>query len=266
MDPLRFTSCQAESEDSHCRSIARYLAGRLGLRIEFVGDVPWRERERMLDAGEIQAGWICGLSYVWRADRPPGAPIELLAAPVMSAPRYAGRPVYFSDVVVRRSSRFRFFEDLRGAIWAYNEPNSHSGYNAVRDHLAALGETAGYFRRVIESGAREMTLCMILDGQIDASAIDSTVLESAVQRFPAIRSRLRVVETLGPSPVPPWVVLRTLPQELRSALRTELLTMHLDPQGSAVLARAQMSHFATVADQDYDPIRRMAQEAERVAL
>ena len=33
----------------------------------------------------------------------------------MAAPRYQGRPVYFSDVIVRRDSPAMVFDDLRGA-------------------------------------------------------------------------------------------------------------------------------------------------------
>jgi phosphonate transport system substrate-binding protein len=88
---------------------------------------------------------------------------------------YKDRPVYFSDVVVRRDSKFHTFADLRGASWAYNEPGSHSGYNVVGYHLATLGEGSGYFGQVVESGAHQVSLQMILDGRIDASAIDSLV-------------------------------------------------------------------------------------------
>src|SRR5512136_2017151 len=143
---IKVTSIQSENADFICQRITRYLSARLGMDAEFVNQIPWQERERLLDAGEIQLGWMCGLPYVRKADRT-GAGIELVAAPVMRHPRYAGRPIYFSDVIVRRDSRYAAFADLRGAAWAYNEPNSQSGYNITRYHLARLGETRGYFGR-----------------------------------------------------------------------------------------------------------------------
>ena len=84
-----------------------------------------------------------------------------------------------SDVIVRADSPFLSFADLRGAVWAYNEPRSHSGYNVVRYHLAAKGMPAAYFGRVVESGSHHNSLQMILQRSIDAAAIDSTVLEAA---------------------------------------------------------------------------------------
>ena len=104
--------------------------------------------------------------------------MELLAVPVPAGPRYHGRPIYFSDVIVRKQSPFQTFADLRGAAWAYNEPRTlHSGYNVVRAYLAELGERDGYFGGVVESGAHQPSIEMIVDGRADCSAIDSTVLE-----------------------------------------------------------------------------------------
>jgi phosphonate transport system substrate-binding protein len=184
----------------------------------------------------------------------------------MEAARYGGRPVYFSDVVVHRESQFQTFADLRGASWAINEPSSHSGYNVVRYHLATLGEFSGYFGRVIESGAHQASLKMILDGGIDGSAIDSTVLELELKRDPAIRSQIRIIESLGPSPMPPWVVLRSLSPDLREDLRDLMLRMHRDPRGRTVLTEGLVARFESIEDGDYDAIRRMARKAELVTL
>jgi phosphonate transport system substrate-binding protein len=265
MDRIKTTSLQAQNANFVVAAVTDHIAERLGVSAEFIVDLPWQERESLLDTGRIQVAWICGWPYVRKVDRPEPA-IELLAAPVMRGARYKDRPVYFSDVVVRHDSRFHTFADLRGASWAYNEPGSHSGYNVVRYHLATLGEVSGYFGQVIESGAHQVSLQMILEGRIDASAIDSTVLEEEFHRQPSIRSRVRILEALGPSPIPPWVVLRSLAPDLRRSLRELLLGMHRDPEGRAILAQAHMTRFAHVEDSDYDVIRDMARLAEQVRL
>jgi phosphonate transport system substrate-binding protein len=264
-DSLRFTSLQAENADHIVSGITDYLAARLGISIEPILEIPWQQREALLDEGQIQVAWICGLPYVCRVRRA-DPQIELLAAPVMRGARYGDRPVYFSDVVVRQDSGFRTFADLRGATWAYNDPGSHSGYYVVRYHLALLGEEFGYFSRVIESGAHQVSLQMILDGHIDASAIDSTVLEEEYRRQPALRSRLRTLETLGPSPMPPWVLQKSLPRGLRRSLRDSLLGMHRDPAGEAILAKGHVARFAQVQDSDYDAIREMERLASSAKL
>jgi phosphonate transport system substrate-binding protein len=247
------------------RALARYLADRLAIPAEFVEDIPWPERERRLDAGEIQVAWICGLPYVRKVDQAE-PPLELLVAPVMQGRRYQNRPIYFSDVVVHRDSPFHTFAELRGASWAYNEPGSQSGYNITRYHLATLGEFGGYFGQVIAAGAHQTSLQMILARQVDASAIDATVLELELALHPEIAGQIRVIDTFGPSPIPPWVISKQAPQALRETLRTLLLDMHHTPAGRAILAKARMGRFVRVEDHDYDPIREMAAQAATVTL
>ena len=260
---LRFTSCQAEIAESFCKALAAFIGDKLAIPTEFIGDIPWQQRERLLDRGDIHVCWICGLPYV-RKSNCEKKTVELLSAPVMRHPRYGGRPVYYSDVVVQADSSFRSFEDLRGGTWAYNEPGSHSGYNLIRYHLAMGGLGAGYFGRVVESGSHQSSLRMLLERAIDATAIDSTVLEMVLMKDPSIVERIRTITILGPSPAPPWVVHGSVSNDVRRALRQEFLSMDKDPRGRRILEDAGMLWFARVSDHDYDPIREMDRVAATV--
>lgn len=265
MEAIKTTSLQAENANFICKAITDYIGKKLAVPAEFIDYVPWQERKRRLDAGEIHLSWLCGLPYVREADQV-NPNIELLVAPVMRHKRYQKRPIYFSDVVVHRDSDFHTFADLRGGSWAYNEPNSHSGYNLTGYHLAKLGEGSDYFSKIVEAGAHQTALEMVLNRQIDGSAIDSTVLEQELARSASLKDQLRIIEVFGPSPIPPWVILRSVPSELRYALRQVFLQMHQDSEGQAILKTGHMERFVPVADQDYDPIRHMAQRAESVKL
>ncbi len=248
-----------------CLDLAGYLSKRLPISVVPILDVTWQERDRLLDQGQIDMCWICGLPYTLKVDRQ-DSNIELLTAPVMQGERYQDRPIYYSDVVVHKDSSFQSLADLRNASWAYNESGSHSGYNVVRYELAARGETSGFFGRVIESGAHQNSLKMILNREVDASAIDITVLEQEFRDDPSLRSKIRIIDTFGPSPIPPWVVSKNLPVELRQNLKEVFVRMDQDPEGRAILARGHMIRFARVEDRDYDPIREMARKAANVQL
>lgn len=262
---LRFTSCQAPVAERFCAGVADYVGHRLGIAVEFIDGIPWPERLREFDAGHIHVCWMCGLPYVWRADGADPS-MELLGAVVASGRRYADRPVYFSDVLVQRDSPWSSFAALEGATWAYNEPSSHSGYNATRHRLAEMGRERGYFASVVMAGSHESSLRLLLDGAVDATAVDSTVLDLVCQTDPDVAGRLRRIACFGPSPSPPWVIGRAVPEDLRCAVRDVLLTMSTDPQGRNVLVSGLASRFAAVTDADYDPIRRMARESARVEL
>jgi phosphonate transport system substrate-binding protein len=257
---LTISTCMASNMDDHCRDLAHYLSLRLSLPVELIIDVPWQERERLLDEGKLDLCWICGLPYIRKVAQAPGS-MDPLVAPVMSGSRYQNRPIYFSDVVVHRDSPYLSLDDLQGAAWAYNEPGSHSGYGVVRYALALRGKTLNLFGRVIESGAHQTSLAMILKKEIDGSAIDSTVLELELVHHPEIASRLRIIDTFGPSPIPPWVVSRKTSPEMRTALLDALTHLDMDPKGKAILQKAGIARFAPVVDRDYDPIREMARIA-----
>ena len=260
---LRFTTCQAQIAEPFCEGLTAFMARRLGIPTEFVCDIPWQERERLIDRGEVGVGWICGLPYV-RKRSSGGADIELLAAPIMKHPRYELRPVYYSDIVVHAKSSFHSFDDLRGATWAYNESGSHSGYNLIRYHLATRGIRGNYFTRVVESGSHQDSIQMILEGCIDASAIDSTVLEMALNRNPGLARKIRTIAVLGPSPAPPWIIHRSVPDDVRDALRREFIAMHEDAEGRAILDTAGILRFGEISDESYYPILQIDRIASSV--
>ena len=247
MDELRFVSLAAESAAELWRAVTGHLERRLGIRVRIVDEVPWQARERMLYRGEAHVGVVCGLQYVLATDRGEDPGVELVAAPIMHGARYRNRPVYFSDVVVRNDCQARSLADLRGCTWAVNEPTSQSGFNITRYTLAARGETSAFFSRVVESGAHERSLELLLDGVVDATAIDSTVLE-------ALRPDVRAIDTLGPSPIPPLVASRRVPQALREALANALIGLSVGP----------VQNFARVRDADYNEIRSMTRIADRL--
>jgi phosphonate transport system substrate-binding protein len=262
---IKFTSCQAPSADRFCAAIVQLIGRRLGVRTEFVNNVPWSERERGFDEGAIEVCWMCGWPYAERADSR-SADFHLLAARVMGDSRYLDQPIYFSDLVVRADSPFQAFDDLRGGSWAYNEPKSHSGYNAVRYLLAKQNGDGRFFRSVIESGSHAASIDRILTGELDGAAVDSTVLDSIRQNDPERASLLRVIGTIGPSPAPPWVMRSTLSPALRHALRNEFLAMHEHPGGRAILEAAGVKRFGAVTNEDYDPIREMAAAGATIQL
>lgn len=202
------------------------------------------------------AGFLCGLLYV-HLSATEEDPIELLAAPVLRGSRYQGRPHYFSDIVVRRDSRFHSFDDLRGCTWAYNEEVSHSGYNLVQYSLLERQGHTNYFRSTVKSGSHTQSLQLVLAGQADAAAIDSHVLEVILQKDRGLASQLHRIDHLGPSSMPPIVVARRLPSQLKRKLQHILTHMHLDPVQAELLQAGEIERLVAVQDEDYNDIRAM---------
>jgi ABC-type phosphate/phosphonate transport system substrate-binding protein len=138
------------------QAVTEEVGRRLGIATELVVETSYESCEK----DENEVCFVCSLPYVTWERR--GLDLAVpVAAPVLQGDRYEGRPIYFSDVIVHRDSPLRSFLDLRGRSWAYNEPLSHSGYGITRYHLAQLGETNGFFGKVVEVG---LVAQMRLDG------------------------------------------------------------------------------------------------------
>src|SRR5262249_18743209 len=236
--------------------IARYVGDKLGIPTELAVGSGYH---RM--TSEADVAFICGLPYVQLRKRHHRA-IEPLAAPVLRGPRYNGRPVYYSDVVVRRTSPFRTFADLRGRSWAYNEPHSHSGYGVTRYRLIQLGQTNGFFSRVVEAGWHERSIRMVCSGEVDASAIDSQVLAVALRDYPELAMCLRVIDTFGPSSIQPVVAGPALSDRLKADVQAVLVEMGQDPEAQHHLAHGFVERFVPVDDSTYDDVRDMLAAAE----
>ena len=253
---LRFATFLAPSMLPVYQAIVNYVGQRLGCTTSLVVGASFGA----FAAGEVDAGFICGLPYVDLVAQTPPAVVPL-AAPVLHGARYGGRPVYFSDVIVRHDSPFRSFADLRGARWSYNDLDSHSGYNLTRYELVRRGETRGYFGAVLAAGWHQESIRWVAEGTVDASAIDSQVLAMALRDDPALAVRLRVIATFGPSTIQPVVAAARLPEDVRTGIRDAVLAFGEESAARAVLAAGFVERFVPVDDATYDDIRQMRDAA-----
>lgn len=241
------------------RFMIKHLGDKLGCEIELIVGSDYNE------VFKADLAFICGLPYVlYTRPRFASSPVEALVAPVLQGERFQNRPIYFSDVIVHRDSPFHCFADLRGCSWAYNEPQSQSGYGITRYWLAKLGETNGYFGKVVETGFHQKAIRKVRNREVDASAIDVQVLAVELRQHPQLAEQLRVIASLGPSTIQPLAAASHLPRALKQEIKTIFTEIHRDPAGRAYLDRGFIDHFVSVGDTDYDDIRTMLATCEEL--
>jgi phosphonate transport system substrate-binding protein len=231
--------------------IATHLSRTLNYPIELVVGSSYGE------VYQSEFSFICGLPYVLRTPPRQPARIQAIVAPVLQGERYQNKPIYFSDVIVHQDSPFRSFADLRNHSWAYNEPESQSGYGITRYWLAKSGDTGGYFRRVTEAGFHQTAIRMVCDRQVDGAAIDSLVLQTELRLYPEFSAKLRVIDSLGPSTIQPFIASSNAPSSLVEDVRAVLTEMHCHTEAGDRLRSAGIDHFVRVDDTDYNDIREM---------
>jgi phosphonate transport system substrate-binding protein len=243
------------------RAVGNSLGRHLGRSVEVVQGKfdPLDDPDLAGDRWDLL--FICGLPLMRYGQREPHQ-LRPLVAPVMSAARYGGQPGYFSDVVVRADSDRHSWEDLAQSVFCYNERGSHSGYSRVGYELSQRGLDWGFFGQQVESGGHVRSLHAILTGEADCAAIDSTVIDQALRDDPTLGQKLRIITSLGPSPMPPIAISQRLGQDLMHTLQQALLQPDATLQQH--LTQAGISHFVAVDHATYEPVLAMYEESEAV--
>jgi len=195
------------------------IARRLGAELMFEERIsgPLAGDDEPFSRGDADIGFICAPSY-----RMLRGTMELLPALVPLDARAGGRPVYFADVVVRRDSRVRTFDDLRGGRWAYNDRNSRSGWFSMIERAGG----AEFFSSLLHAGSHLRSLDAVAGGRADAAAIDSNVLALHP------RDDLRVIESWGPFAIQPAIIRSAIPEERKREVAATLLSIRRDELGT----------------------------------
>jgi phosphonate transport system substrate-binding protein len=176
---------------------------------------------------------------------------------VLARERYAGRPIYYSDVIVHRDSPITSIEELQVRSWAYNDPASHSGYSLTLYELVRMGARTGFFSRVVEAGFHQYAIRMVAARAVDAAAIDSQVLAVELRDHPRLAACLRVIGPFGRPPSSQSSPPAGCRDQLQTAVRDVSLALggHAGPESA--LAQGFVERFVVIHDGDYDDIRAM---------
>jgi len=192
--------------------------------------------------------FMCGLPTGQRTDR-----YEPLVAPVLAQERYGGRPIYFSDLVVKAGTGGPPMPSWR---IAYNDKESFSGWVAPRWGLAALGLEPDAMTWVV-TGSHLVSLEAVSKGAADAAGIDSMVLD-LISGDAAPAAGLVTIESFGPWPAPPLSTSIGMDRAVRAELAGVLTSMHEDPSGAHLLATWGVERLAAVDAAEYERLARFA--------
>jgi len=75
-----------------------------------------------------------------------------------------GYPVYWTQYIVARDSKYQTLADLAGAKWGYPDQASTSGYMVPTVELAAAGITPG---EQVQTGGHNQTVTAVYNGEVD---------------------------------------------------------------------------------------------------
>jgi phosphonate transport system substrate-binding protein len=232
------------------RQLVEYLGRKLAVKAVLVQRRSYKQVSELLEHGEVDAAFTCGLPYVLDHER---FGVELLAAPEVKE-----GPVYFSYVIVPADSPARSLQDLRGMRYAFSDPLSNSGWLVPARELARSGTTPeAFFSRTMFTYSHAASVEAVSVRFVDGASVDSYVYDALARSGSATVAATKVIARSGPHPFPPVVVRPGLSAELKGRLRAALLAMDHDPDGQAILAAMGFERFVAAEDRSFDGIRAM---------
>ena len=214
---------------------------------------------------DLGLAMMCGLPFAQQSHAPaalqgPRA-LTLIAAPLPSPPRYGGKPVYFTDIVVRADAPSRTLEDTFGGVVGYTLADSLSGGVALLHHLnsfrtaqrprlyrAALGNLI-HARGVIEA---------LVAGRIDVGPLDSYYHDLLRRHEPGFAALVRTVASTPALPIPPLVATAAVSGDTVTRLRAGLLATASATALKPLMERLLLAGFAFPEPADYRSLAVMA--------
>ena len=177
-----------------------YLAERLGRPVQLLKRRTYQEITALLLSGQLDAAWVCDDPYVQHEDQ-----LELLAVPL-----YRHEPLYQTYVIVSEGSKAQSFDEIRGTVHAFSDPDSTSGFLVTR-YLLALRHTtpAQFFRTFFFTYGHRNVVRAVATGLAESGSIDGYVWDVMREREPELINKTRVVYTSEKLGFPPIVGLKS---------------------------------------------------------
>lgn len=237
-------------------AIAAHVATGLGMDHELTVEPkisgPLTPADDRFALALTDVGFLCPPSYLWLTEESAPSVQLVPMAPVHDDPRAHGRPVYYSDLIVRAESPIAGLGDLAGQRVGYNDKSSLSGYVSLLTALAAIGAEQTHFGQFLHVGSHREALAMIAAGEIDGAAIDANVWRAWAREQPDAAGELRSAAALGPHPVQP-IVVRSGAAHLAEPI-AELLAC---PELAELVRPHGVVGFAPIDHAAYEPLRPM---------
>ncbi len=242
------------------RALLEWVMKRSGVASEVIDYPPPQRLEALWSRPDLGCAFMCGYPLVRATPQP-----IVLAAPVPSPNRYGGRPVYWSDLVVRDDSKLETVADILGRRFAYTTEDSQSGYHAARRFLAPYARARGLplFASTVGPLVTPRNLVeAIVAGEADAGPLDSYAHDLLRLHEPALATRLRTIASTAPTAIPPLVAAATIPAGDARRLTDALLAVEHAAELTWARAALLLQRFERVTAESYDTLQVRAKEAD----
>ena len=242
--------------------ILAQLEKDLGVKVKAVTATDYRGTIEALKFKKAELGHLGPKSYV-EASTNNYANVE----PIAQLQLANGSLGYRSCLIVNADSDIFSPEDMAGKTFAFNDPNSTSGYLVPSAFfMMELGvDPKKHFSKVTFSGSHEASILAVSAKKVEIASTNLPDLQQLTRENKVPRGALRVIWVSKLIPNDPIVVRKDLPASFKSAIQELLTTMRARNPEAFKEIGAWVGNFVAADDGKYQVIRDLNDTAKKLA-
>jgi phosphonate transport system substrate-binding protein len=242
--------------------ILAQLEKDLGVKVRQVNATDYRGTIEALKFKKAELGHPGPKSYV-EASTNNYANVE----PVAQLQLANGSLGYRSCLIVNAESDIFSPEDIAGKTFAFNDPNSTSGYLVPSAFfMMEMGvDPKKHFSKVTFSGSHEASILAVAAKKVEIASTNLPDLQQLTRENKVPRGALRVIWVSKLIPNDPIVVRKDLPASFKSAIQESLTTMRTRNPEAFKEIGAWVGNFVVADDGKYQVIRELNETAKKLA-
>jgi phosphonate transport system substrate-binding protein len=242
--------------------ILAQLEKDLGIKVKPATATDYRGTIEALKFKKAEIGHLGPKSYV-EASTNNYANVE----PIAQLQLANGSLGYRSCLIVHAESDIFSPEDMGGKTFAFNDPNSTSGYLVPSAFfMMELGvDPKKHFSKVTFSGSHEASILAVAAKKVEIASTNLPDLQQLTRENKVPRGALRVIWVSKLIPNDPIVVRKDLPASFKSAIQESLTTMRARNPEAFKDIGAWLGNFVVADDGKYQVIRDLNETAKKLA-
>jgi phosphonate transport system substrate-binding protein len=242
--------------------ILAQLEADLGVKIKPVTATDYRGTIEALKFKKAELGHLGPKSYV-AASANNYANVE----PIAQLQLANGSLGYRSCLIVHADSDIFSPEDMAGKTFAFNDPNSTSGYLVPSAFFMTEmnADPAKLFSKITFSGSHEASILAVANKKVDVASTNLPDLQQLTRENKVPRGALRVIWVSKLIPNDPIVVRKDMPPSLRSAVQESLTTMKVRHPEAFKEIGAWVGGLVPADDGKYQVVRELDDVAKKLA-
>lgn len=255
---LRVTTIPEEAATEQTRKfgpLTKYLERTLGMKVDFVPVNDYPAAVEALVNKQVELVWFGGFTYVQAQIRSGGKIIPIAQREEDTSFR--------SVFITQTNSGIKRLTDLKGKQVSFGSQSSTSGHLMPRSFLLEAGiDPDKDFKRVAYSGAHDATIAAVVNGRVDAAALDITVWRKFVAENKVDTTKVDVFYITPPYFNYNWSVHADMPAPLREKITAALLNLNMNnPEGKEILTLNRATKYIPTKPENYKGLENAGRSA-----